>query len=56
MVIGTPGRIRSLVDSGVLHLEHLQILVMDEADKLLESCFYKDVSCYSLVLLSNNRS
>ncbi|GJQ15940.1 hypothetical protein GpartN1_g7731.t1 [Galdieria partita] len=43
IVIGTPGRIRNLVDSAVLPLEHIQMLIMDEADKLLESCFYKDL-------------
>jgi len=44
VVIGTPGRINSLVDSAVLCLDHIQIFVLDEADKLFESCFSKDIS------------
>jgi len=53
VVIGTPGRINSLVDSAVLCLDHIQIFVLDEADKLFESCFSKDVSflCCIFILL-----
>ncbi|EME26559.1 ATP-dependent RNA helicase [Galdieria sulphuraria] len=43
VVIGTPGRIRNLIDSAILHLQHIQMLIIDEADKLLESCFWKDL-------------
>eukprot|EP00871_Galdieria_phlegrea_P002292 jgi/Galph1/3063/GphlegSOOS_G1715.1 len=42
IIIGTPGRIRNLIYSSVLSLDYIQILVLDEVDKLLESSLYKD--------------
>ena len=38
-VIATPGRAQDLILRGLLNLDHLQTLVLDEADKLLELGF-----------------
>lgn len=35
VVIGTPGRVKGLIEMGCLHTEKLRVLVMDEADELL---------------------
>eukprot|EP00891_Asterochloris_glomerata_P007850 jgi/Astpho2/7850/Aster-06136 len=37
VIIGTPGRIKGLVQDGSLHLGHVQYFVLDECDKMLET-------------------
>lgn len=37
MVSGTCGRIIDLINRNVLHLHHLKILVIDEADEILKN-------------------
>ena len=44
-VIGTPGRIYDLVRRGVLQRQHLKVLIMDEADQMLEDRFKEQVMC-----------
>jgi superfamily II DNA/RNA helicase len=36
VVVGTPGRLLDLVDRGALDLGHIKVLVLDEADKMLD--------------------
>lgn len=36
IVVGTPGRLKSLVESGDLDVSHVRYFVMDEADILLQ--------------------
>ena len=44
IVVGTPGRIlKHLVDKHSLNLENLDILVLDEADRMLDMGFYEDI-------------
>lgn len=43
VVVGTPGRICSLVDSGILTLHAVSVIVLDEADRLLSRAFQNDV-------------
>ena len=43
IVIGTPGRIMDLIRRKALHLEALQIAVLDEADEMLNMGFKEDV-------------
>ncbi len=42
-VIGTPGRVLDLINRGVLHLDHVRFLVLDEADEMLDRGFAPDV-------------
>lgn len=44
-VVGTPGRIFDLMNRKVLHTENIRVLIMDEADQMLEDRFYKQVMC-----------
>ena len=41
IVVGTPGRVYDLANKHVLNLENCNILVLDEADKLLSQDFHK---------------
>jgi ATP-dependent RNA helicase DeaD len=43
MVVGTPGRVLDLINRGVLMLDRLSILVLDEADRMLDIGFRPDI-------------
>jgi superfamily II DNA/RNA helicase len=43
MVVATPGRLISHLASGDLKLDHLQHLVLDEADRMLDMGFHDDI-------------
>lgn len=42
-VIGTPGRIKDLIDRGVLNLSKFKTVVLDEADRMLDMGFINDM-------------
>ncbi len=43
IVIATPGRLISLLATGAIKFGHLQHLVLDEADRMLDMGFYDDI-------------
>jgi len=43
ILIGTPGRIIDYFKQGVFKLKHLQVLVLDEADRMFDLGFIKDI-------------
>jgi len=43
VVIGTPGRIRDLIERGELDLSGVKIFVLDEADRMLDMGFIEDI-------------
>ncbi|HEY5821226.1 MAG TPA: DEAD/DEAH box helicase, partial [Propionibacteriaceae bacterium] len=43
IVVGTPGRLLDLADRGTLDLSHVKVLVLDEADEMLDLGFLPDV-------------
>ncbi len=43
IVAATPGRLLDFKRSGVIHLNHVEILVIDEADRMLDMGFIPDV-------------
>lgn len=43
IVIGTPGRVLDLLNQGALNLERVRLLVLDEADAMLDQGFAPDV-------------
>lgn len=43
IVIATPGRLKALLQSGDINFEHLQHLVLDEADRMLDMGFIDDI-------------
>ena len=44
IVVGTPGRIRQLIDEKYFKTEAVRFFALDEADKMLESSFKNDVT------------
>ncbi len=44
IVVGTPGRVLDLVDREVLDLSAVKVLVLDEADRMIDMGFYEDIS------------
>jgi translation initiation factor 4A len=44
-IVGTPGRIFDLMQRGALQRQNLKVLVMDEADQMLEDRFREQVMC-----------
>jgi len=44
IIVGTPGRIKKLVEKEDLKLDTLKVLVLDEADRLLEMGFIADIN------------
>jgi ATP-dependent RNA helicase RhlE len=43
VVIGTPGRLKDLINQGALKLGGTEILVLDEADRMLDMGFIRDI-------------
>ncbi len=43
IVIGTPGRLLDLVGQNVLDLSHIEVLILDEADRMLDMGFIHDI-------------
>lgn len=43
IVVGTPGRLLDLVSQRALDLSHIEILVLDEADRMLDMGFIHDI-------------
>lgn len=43
IVVGTPGRLLDLIKQGNLNLEHVKLLVLDEADEMLSMGFTEEV-------------
>jgi len=43
IIIATPGRLLSFLASGRINFSHLQHLVLDEADRMLDMGFYDDI-------------
>ncbi len=43
VVVGTPGRILDHVESGALRLDNLKMLILDEADEMLDMGFVEDI-------------
>lgn len=54
IVIGTPGRIKDHVERGTLKLETINLIVLDEVDRMLDMGFLPDVS-YILKQLAPER-
>ena len=43
IVAGTPGRVRDMIARGVLNLSEIQMMVLDEADRMLDMGFVDDI-------------
>lgn len=43
IAVGAPGRIRHLIEGGFFQVSKIRLFVLDEADKLMEFNFQKDI-------------
>ncbi len=43
VLVATPGRLLDLMNQGYVHLDHLEIFVLDEADRMLDMGFIHDI-------------
>lgn len=43
IAVGAPGRMKQLIDKGLLKVDGVRLMVLDEADKLMDTSFQSDV-------------
>ena len=43
IIVATPGRLNDLINQGYVHLDQIEIFVLDEADRMLDMGFIQDV-------------
>ena len=43
VVVGTPGRVKDLIERGILDLSNVKVFVLDEADRMLDMGFIEDI-------------
>ncbi len=43
VVVGTPGRVRDLIERGILNLSKVRFFVLDEADRMVDMGFIEDI-------------
>ena len=55
-VIGTPGRLRDLVDRKVINLAEFRTIVLDEADRMLDMGFVNDMRFIMSKMASNRQT
>jgi ATP-dependent RNA helicase RhlE len=55
MLIGTPGRLRELIDAGALSLVHIQRVTIDEADRMLDMGFLPQITTILEMVKSERR-
>jgi len=44
IVVGTPGRVHDMINKGHFKTDHLKIMVLDEADEMLERGFKDQIN------------
>jgi len=55
VVVGTPGRLLDHLNRGTLRLQHVKMVVLDEADEMLDMGFIDDIECLLKEVPSENR-
>ncbi|XP_052214029.1 uncharacterized protein LOC127832554 isoform X1 [Dreissena polymorpha] len=55
IAVGTPGRIKQLIEGGVLLTDSIRLFILDEADKLLEESFQEQINWIYSMLPDNKQ-
>ncbi|PIS22898.1 hypothetical protein COT49_02915 [candidate division WWE3 bacterium CG08_land_8_20_14_0_20_40_13] len=55
-IIGTPGRLRDLIDQRVLDLSHFKNVVLDETDRMVDIGFLKEIKFFISLLPKERQS
>ncbi|CAL1532970.1 unnamed protein product, partial [Lymnaea stagnalis] len=55
IAVGTPGRVKQLIDTGALKTNSIRLFVLDEADKLLEGDFQESINWIYSTLPENKQ-
>ncbi|XP_050413672.1 probable ATP-dependent RNA helicase DDX20 [Patella vulgata] len=55
IAIGSPGRVKQLIESGLMSTDSIRLLVLDEADKLLEESFQDQINWIYSTLPENKQ-
>lgn len=56
VVVGTPGRVKDLLERGHLKLDNVKMFVLDEADRMLEMGFIEDIEDIMSYLPENQQN
>ncbi len=56
ILIATPGRLLDLMNQGHVHLKHIEIFVLDEADRMLDMGFVNDVKKLITIIPKNRQT
>jgi ATP-dependent RNA helicase RhlE len=56
IIVATPGRLLDLIDQKILNLSNIEILVLDEADRMLDMGFIHDIRRLLTLLPSSRQS
>jgi len=56
ILVATPGRLLDLMNQGYIYLDHLEILILDEADRMLDMGFIHDVKKITKILPRERQS
>jgi len=56
ILVATPGRLLDLISQGVLTLKNIEILVLDEADRMLDMGFLRDIKKLLAMMPSKKQS
>ena len=56
VLIATPGRLLDLMNQGYIYLDHLEMFILDEADRMLDMGFIHDVKRVTRVLPKERQS
>ncbi len=56
ILVATPGRLLDLMDQGIISLDHIEIFVLDEADRMLDMGFINDIKRIIKVLPRERQS
>jgi len=56
IVVGTPGRLTDLLERRILNLASVKVVIIDEADRMLDMGFIDDIECILLRVPSNRQT